>query len=1169
MNRLNPKTVLLSGLNVIEASAGTGKTYTLAELYLRLVLEQGLSVDQILVVTYTRAATEELRELLRKRLVVARDALLDDPNDDVTSSKQRQRLVLAIQSFDESAIFTIHGFCQRVLGDFAFESGLYFDLELIGDDQQLLQGLVDDFWRKKITNADPRLVAYLFARHESPEKLLQSIRPLLGKPYLHNLPVPEVDIGQVFQQAQTHFDKVKKCWAIEQDKVVAALQDKALLNGNKYRAASVEKWLVQLAELLRQSDVPSALFDGFERFTPTELEDALKKDKVLPELAFWVACESLMEAVLSVQTAQALQYQTLRVEALETLEAEMPGRKTEQQVQSYDDLLLNLEQALSGERGDWLAAQLREQYPAALIDGFQDTDPVQYASFKRIYAESNLPVFLVGDPKQAIYSFRGADIFTYLAVKSAASDEHTLGTNWRSHPKLVSAVNTLFSRQAQPFIFDEIPFYPVDAARDAVPVLSVDDDIKPLHFLWAEQDKQLSKKDMTVLSASMTADEIAKLLNQAESGDATLSDEKVTDTKVVTGGDIAVLVRNHRQAYAMQQCLQQRGVNSVQQGRDNVFGSAEAVMLERVLQAIAEPNNTVLVSTALATALWPYGAGDLYDLQQDEQAWSVQLGLFYDCHQLWLKHGFMRAFRQLLNQIAGRQQLLSLPGGERKLTNLLHLAELVQIQSTQQDGGMSSIIQWLSGRLQSIDPNDETGQLRLESDEQLVNIITIHKSKGLEYPIVFCPFLWNSQLNPFKDEVVIFHDPAVDYQSTVAFAEPALSEATGMRAVEQQAEELRLLYVALTRARERCVICWGHVKGGEQSALFSLLHPTVEEPDSALLLADLVQLTASYDAVMSFDVMSVEEVVSYHAKQDDAVSLAAKVFEGDIQTPWRVGSFSALTQGHDAELPDYDAQAVHDAIRLQNQERSVLDRFSFPKGAQAGTCLHAIFEFWDFESQDDEAMQTLVNKTLLQYGFEDHWSLPVCDWIKSVLATPLAANSDLKLNQLSQTQRLDELAFYFPVAGLSVSGLQQALLPLLAEESPLAKVISQLQFSDLTGFMKGFIDLVFEYEGRFYIADYKSNYLGLQQAAYQTDELNRAMVSHDYPLQYLIYSLALHRYLRLRLPDYDHEEHLGGAYYLFIRGMQPEWGQAGVFYDKPSVAVLDALDQCLQGLSNG
>lgn len=1166
MSQLDPQTVLLTGLNVIEASAGTGKTYTLAELYCRLIIEQGLTVDQVLVVTYTRAATEELRERLRERLVEARDASLTEPEYDVTV---RQRLVLAIQSFDESAIFTIHGFCQRVLGDFAFESGLHFDVELVGDDQVLLQGLIDDFWRKHITHADSRLAAYLLARRESPETLLQSIRSLFGKPYLQHLPVPEVDIEQAFTTAQDQFERVKQLWLKEQETIVTALQDKTLLNGNKYRTASVEKWLLLLGDVLAEDKVPSQLFDGFERFTPAKLEDALKKDKALPDVFFWTACETLLERVNEMQAALALQYQQLRFEALQSVKAEMPARKQQQQVQSYDDLLLNLEQALSGKQGGWLAAQLRQQYPAALIDEFQDTDPVQYASFSRIYADSDCPVFLVGDPKQAIYSFRGADIFTYLTAKSSSDAEYTLGTNWRSHPKLVSAVNRLFERQAQPFVYDAIPFHPVAAARDDMAVLSVDDRIQPLYFLWAENDKPLAKKDMMAMSASVTADEIATLLNKADEGNATLLDEKVGTASALSGGDIAVLVRNHQQAHVMQQCLQLRGINSVQQGRDNVFGSAEAVLLERVLKAIAQPNNMTAVTAALATELWPFDAASLYALQQDEQAWTVQCDVFYDAHQLWLKSGFIRAFRQLLNEISGQKQLLSLPEGERKLTNLLHLAELVQAQSTQEDGGMTSLLHWLATRIQSIDPNDETGQLRLESDEQLVHIITIHKSKGLEYPIVFCPFLWDSQVRTRRDEVVTFHDVDQDYQSYVAFSEPELSRATELNQKEQAAEALRLLYVALTRARERCVICWGNVKSVAESALFSLLHPTLSDADSDVLLADLTALTEANNTTMSLDVMAVENTVRYQASGLDGGELSVKSFKGEVQTPWRVGSFSALAHGHDAELPDYDAQAKPDAVMTQTEARDVFDRFSFPKGAQAGTCLHAIFEFWDFASDDDEAMTVLVNKTLLQYGFEAHWTPVVCDWVKSVCDTPLQANNPLRLNHLLQQQRLDELAFYFPVAGLSVDAIQVALLPLLEADSPLAKVVSQLQFADLTGFMKGFIDLVFEYEGQFYIVDYKSNYLGRQPAAYQTEELNQAMVSHDYPLQYLIYSVALHRYLRLRLPDYDPEQHLGGAFYLFIRGMQPEWEQAGVFYDKPNVAVLDALDQCLQGLSHG
>ena len=271
-------------------------------------------------------------------------------------------------------------------------------------------------------------------------------------------------------------------------------------------------------------------------------------------------------------------------------------------------------------------------------------------------------------------------------------------------------------------------------------------------------------------------------------------------------------------------------------------------------------------------------------------------------------------------------------------------------------------------------------------------------------------------------------------------------------------------------------------------------------------------------------------------------------------------------------MPDYDSQTSNDAVVSVAVNSTVKDRFSFPRGAQAGTCLHAIFEVWDFASDDKMAMQALVSRTLLQYGFDEQWTPVACQWLGEVLATALDSNGDMKgfkLADLMPAQRLDELAFYFPVTSLTVRRLQKTLLPLLAADSPLAQVISQLHFSSLTGFMKGFIDLVYEHQGRYYIVDYKSNWLGVNEAAYQSTALDQAMVSHDYPLQYLIYSLALHRYLRLRLPDYDPELHLGGAYYLFIRGMKPDWGQSGVFYDKPSVALLDALDLCLQGLTDG
>ena len=1167
MTIFNPKTVPLSGTNLIEASAGTGKTYTLAELYLRLVLEQNLTVDKILVVTYTRAATEELRDRLRQKLVDARDGLLETQS---ANKRDFHKLNLAIQSFDQAAIFTIHGFCQRVLTDFAFESGLRFDVELIGDEREILQAATDDFWRREISQSDPELSAYLLAKRQTPETLLQSIRSLIGKPYLNYITLPEIDF-QRFQQSVTEcFNTVKRVWAVEQEQVIAALQNKTLLNGNKYRTNSVEAWLVQLLAMMESSIAPATLFANFDRFTKARLDDALKKDQQLPELDFWLACQGLLDAQQQLETARTIQLQNLRLSLLAYLNETVPTLKQQQQVQSYDDLLVTLEQALNAEQGgEQLVEQLRSQYQAALIDEFQDTDPVQYQSFSRIYAQSGLPTFYVGDPKQAIYSFRGADIFTYLKAKAATEHEHTLATNWRSHPHLVLAVNSLFERKEKAFVYEEIPFIAVKASRPDTPALLINNEpIPPLSIVWTAGEKTIAKKDMTQLVANSTADEIARLLNLAQEDKTELiKDEK---SRPLSGGDIAVLVRNHRQASVIQQCLQKRGINSVQQGRENVFASAESLLLERLLLAVAEPNNASRIIAVLSSPLFGLNALDLYEVQQDEPTWLKHFDFFHELHQLWLQKGFMSMFRHVMVAQSVQQRVLAANDGERQLTNLYHLAELIQDYCSRQKSAMEAVLHWLAAHRQAANGDDETAQLRLESDEQLVKIITIHKSKGLEYPIVFCPFLWDVNLRAANDEIVRFHDPEFDNAAYVAMVEPSLSKAKELVLQEEKAEDLRLLYVALTRARERCVITWGNANGVNDSALFSLLHPTLTKIDPVQMATDIQELADSSNQTISVEPLIEQAIVTLQNNLAETQTLSARNFIGKIDKPWRIGSFSALTAGHDAEMPDYDSLSPHqiqlDTTRLPQAE--IADRFKFPKGAQAGTCLHSIFEQWNFKTDDADGMTKLVSQLLLQYGFDQTWTEAVCTWLCEVVTTPLSAGNALCLADLTPAHRLDEMAFYFPVTHLSVSSLKRQLKPHLVENSALAKVINRSDFYDLSGFMKGFIDLIFEHQGRYYVVDYKSNFLGSQPQDYATEQLDEAMISHDYPLQYLIYSLALHRYLALRLPDYDPELHFGSVYYLFIRGMHPEWGQAGVFADRPNVELLTAFDHYLQGLSN-
>lgn len=1157
MKLFDAKSVELRGINLIEASAGTGKTYTLAELYCRLVTEKQLEVSQILVVTYTRAATEELRGRLRQRLVDERQKL---SQQDEVDPQVLKRLKLAIQSFDEAAIFTIHGFCQRALQDFAFESGHFFDMEMVTDEQDIKQAVVDDFWRRHISTADSAFARFLLSQKLTPETLLSAVGSLPGKPYLHYLPLPTMDVNAVQQQVDRNFSQLKKRWQQESEQAIATIRDADILNGNKYRKASIEGWIAEMQQLMASQEMPGQLFDKFIKFTRSELEGALKKNKALPELVLWDDCQALYDAMQMLMQGRQLQLQHLHRQLADYLNEELPKRKLQSKVQAFDDLLTNLQQALHGEQGPKLAARIRQQFQAALIDEFQDTDPIQYDCFSSIFGDSEQPVFFVGDPKQAIYSFRGADIFTYLNAKKASENEFSLDTNWRSHKHLVDAVNILFERQHAPFIYDAIPFYPVKAANKGEPGLKVaGQSSPPLEFVWlAAEKEQINKGDMGAMAAEITASQIAELIQQSTRGDLILT-EKDGQTRPLNGGDIAVLVRSHTQGSAIQQALRAQGINSVQQSRDNVFDSAQAVMLERVLLAVANPGSDSLIATALTTAIFNKTAGQLYDLQHNDSAWLEQVDYFVTLHERWKNSGFIVMLRSLLLELDVQRRLLQQPDGERQLTNLMHLAELVQAYASRRNSTMEAILAWFASQRQASANGLDAAQMRLESDEQLVKVITIHTSKGLEYPVVFCPYLWHQGKPKQKPAVMVFHR-GDNNEACAAFGEPGFTEAEPVVELEEKAEDLRLLYVALTRARERCVILWGPAKESDKTAMFRLLHGEQAKVDEAQMRDDIRQLAAMHSQNIAVVNAPQLGAIDSAASSDNKVELSARGFSGTVQPHWRVGSFSGLTRGHNIEKPDYDAGTVLLDLVPPSEPRQ--DRFGFPKGANAGTCLHSLFEHWDFHSTGED-WQQLISKTLKQFGIAEHWETVVSQWLPEVVTTPLADNRTLNLQAISKAQRLDEMAFYFPVSDLTVERLKNALTPHISSMPILESVLSQLNFEQLEGFMKGFIDLVFEFDGRFYIADYKSNWLGDAMNDYSRPHLDEEMIKHGYRLQYLIYSLALHRYLSLRLPDYDPEQHFGGAYYLFIRGMKPEWGGAGVYFERPPVAVLEALDACM------
>jgi exodeoxyribonuclease V beta subunit len=1173
MQTLDPKTVPLTGTNLIEASAGTGKTWTISWLYLRLVATHGLTVDKILVVTYTDAATAELRDRIRKRLADAL-AFLEGRNSDDTyealldeAAKDEciQRLQLALVSFDEAAVFTIHGFCKRVLTENAFEARLPFESELVTNEDTLLTELADAFWYQHFLNPDALHLALLRKHALTPDKLLGDVRQFIGKPYLQES-IPAVD-AEDFASLQSGFEAAfqacQASWAGARDSIVGLLLAGAL-NGNSYSKKHVPNWAGKLDKLFAGEFLLDEVQDVLQRFSTVALTEKTKDGKATPTHPFFDLSDELLLAWVGLQNSGQAALEQLRLQLLHHLRRELPVRKQQLGILTFDDLLLHLDKSL--QQHPEFASRLAKKYQAALIDEFQDTDPIQYAIFAQIYADAGQPVFYVGDPKQAIYGFRGADIYTYLTAANAAQHRHTLGKNFRSHADLLAALNHLFAQAEDPFRSGKgIAYTPVEAGQPQDTLLLPE----PLSALriwdWDKLGESCNISTVQDAIAEAVADDIARLLNAAQQGHASIG------KRPVASSDIAVLVREHSQGERVKQALLQRGITSVQKSRENIFHTREATELRAVLRAIAEPGNEAALKQALVTELFAYTASRLQALDEQPQTLEAELEAFHRWHQVWHVQGFMPMFRQWLTQRQVYAHLLAMADGERRLTNLLHLAELIHTEGRLHGHGMHALIRWL--QQQAEQGHKDEHPLRLESDANLVQIVTIHKSKGLEYGIVYCPYLWKEKEARTPPAWFSWYDGEAGASCLQAHALAHEDEKRSSREAEK-AESLRLLYVALTRAKYHCTVAMvsGQINQFDYySALGWLLFGKLEQGNEILgklvkgamqaeerqqrMHRQLSEIVASSDGLLSHVALpEVGEPVRYQAEVCTTVTPGRTLAPVLPPVP-KVGSFSGLASGKEDERPDYDVLVWQTPV-----EREAV-RTAFPRGAQAGSCLHKMLEKLDF-IQPLAGQESVLRDALQQHGLAERWREAAENLLGNALSTEL--RSGIRLADLPKQRRLDELEFYFPVGRLRLKPLQAILhrhLP--ADWVDIHAAIDKLKFNNLTGFMKGFVDLVFEADGQYFIVDYKSNELGSTPESYTQTAMQQAMAEHHYYLQYLIYCLALHRYLRQRLAEYTWDAHVGGALYLFLRGMQPGSTGSGVFFHKPDAALMDALDRLM------
>ena len=1076
---IDPISSPLNQTVLIEASAGTGKTYTITSLVIRYLLgienNTPLKLDEILIVTFTKAATAELRTRIYDRIMEVQQAFKGIPTEDtfileiLTSVPKDQvnnvRAILneAERSMSDANIFTIHSFCQRFLSQNPLESQLPFDAKLETSNQTLMTKTAKQFWREICYYFSSQLAAIAYPIYKNPTNI-------------------QSEIGKFLSIAQ-HLSAPNSIDELEQ----------AVLN--------------------------------------SQGEDG----------------------TLDTQKSQAI----LWAFAAQQFNIIFNKLKNEDGILFFDDLIAETHKLIQKATPEQLE-HIRDRYKIAMIDEFQDTDDVQYQIFSQLFGQTDdRSLLMIGDPKQSIYKFRGADISTYLKAKQSANLEYSLSTNYRSSTAVVEGINELFSYNTNAFLTEGISFQPVDTPKSS-----------NHNYLMIDQDKQkgigiafLAEANNKTKFIAQSASYIAKRIQQLLSSGKIIKNGEAHD---IQNQDITILVRGKGDASIILTALRDAHLPAVYlSDKSKVFQSRAARLILLFLSSLLDHRNQELMKQSFASPLYQLSLEELHSLLSDDE--SISNHELYtnfliereQCLKDWDKLGIIPMMDQFLHRHDRIHRFRNNENFDRIMTDLRHLCELLQTQSLLSPT-KEALLEWLTEQIADAnEPEDELGgasnSLRLESEMNVITIMTIHGSKGLEFPITFIPSLIEAK-KPTPPYIV----DAGNNTKTIDYSEN--KESSEITLKDEHAENMRLFYVAMTRAKYYCEFMisenfLNNKTNVNDQTVFSSLFNT--EPDEAFTFNRLQKF-------QHIQVLPMEEQkdIAYKPPNNHLENLRAAEFTGKINRSWNISSFTQLTKNapHSyfaTENPDETDNTEIESIDTEELKPSI---FTFPRGSHVGTFIHDLFEKHKPEDLLDKVYLTNlmsrvsfseeVNKNL------EIWVDVIHHWLSTIFKNELLP--DLNFADALQINALHELEFLFPVKKPVTSAIFNQYL----QEYREAKQSPQLDFYTLEGMMKGFIDLIFMHNGKFYIADYKTNHLGNHAKDYDDAHLHQAMLDNYYDVQYLIYSVALTRYLKFRMPNYNYDEHFGGIFYLFVRGMTDN-GSDGVYFRKPTEQQIEELDQLM------
>ncbi|MBN2669061.1 MAG: UvrD-helicase domain-containing protein [Bacteroidales bacterium] len=1082
----NVKTVSLERSHLIEASAGTGKTYSIALLVLRLIMESGIDVKQILMVTFTNAAVAELQTRIRIFIKQAylytteeelpKELIIKELVDDAFKKKNKKDvghfLKGAVLNLDELSVSTIHSFCQTTLSEYAFETDQLSGQELIANSSEWIEKVSNEFWRQYFSTL--------------PEAILQNL----------------FDAGFNKSWINIAIQKAAEQKKIAHTKKISLEEFRKKLDANHLKSENIYKQylnIYQSEDLLARKDYRKYIENNlliFKNKSEQLWQFFLSKkspssfEKIYPEIA------SLVDTYWDLQNDKnSLAKQFISCQLSEITEKALPFLnqiKTKHNALAFDDLILKLHKAVKGPKYEMLRTELQKKFKAVFIDEFQDTDALQYEIFYRIYIiESKTPIFFIGDPKQAIYAFRGADIDTYKLATKQMQNKHSMRVNYRSDELLVERMNRLYEKVQNPFFDMAINYEEVIGQHSDRKIIFEKQALAPFQFMVCKNWPTLIEQVGAYIHKLLTNPYYIK-------------------GKRIASPDIAILVRKKAHGDMMQVHLSKIGIPSVFINDALVTESEQAKDILYLIECIAKPNKANL-SRVFIGGLFNYSPEEVLHYQFDDD-----IAIFRKALTVWEFNGVYSSLNLILAHYNIKNKLIEFSeNGERILTNIQQLAEILNEAENENQYRVPALIAWYKKLVNGRTKGTEAYQKRIETDEQSINILTIHKSKGLAFKIVFNIDLDLEQDFSSKHKSIEYKNKQLESMISFEITE----EEKEQYQIQNAQENRRLIYVALTRAEYLNFI---FSRGGNNS--FSEFHQALLNSDISDQLAEIKDIDIKYTQTVK-----------------DNPPL--KIFKQTIHKQWNITSYSQIADTHHQQI--------------EKEDRQYNDRFekfifeTMPKGAMLGNFLHELMEQCDFNSTEHSSIIEALGERKYHLIYHAEHKLYYNELINQVLSCQLES-LPFKLKALDAKRKKHELEFYFHFNRLNIEQIR-ARWPHINTE----------QDFNNEGVMHGYIDLMFEHNEQFFILDWKSNFLGNSIEKYDTIYLEQAMTNNQYHLQYLVYCLAIYRYLNQKIDRFDWDTMFGGVLYIFMRGCRAD-KKSGVFFTKPPLTDILFLEQILK-----